>query len=54
MAGSTVSVPVILTPVLCMAQDDPSQAALTISTILFVSGIVTLLQSTFGTYRNIA
>lgn len=48
MASGTVSVPFILTPLMCMANDDPNKANI-ISTIMFVSGIVTLLQSTFGT-----
>ena len=48
MAGSTVAIPFILTPAICMAADNPDQANI-ISTLIFVSGIVTLLQSTLGT-----
>lgn len=48
MAGGTVSVPFILCPAMCILEDDPARAQI-ISTIMFVSGIVTLLQSTFGT-----
>jgi nucleobase transporter 1/2 len=47
MVGSTLSIPFIITPALCMEDDDPAKGYL-ISTIFFVSGIVTLLQSTFG------
>ena len=48
MVGSTISVPFIITPLMCMAEDDPDKANI-ISTLIFVSGIVTLLQSTIGT-----
>ncbi|CAG7834205.1 unnamed protein product [Allacma fusca] len=48
MAGSTVSVPFILCPKMCMVDDDPDKANI-ISTLIFTSGIVTLLQSTLGT-----
>eukprot|EP00094_Tigriopus_californicus_P011188 TCALIF_10797-PA protein Name:"Similar to Slc23a1 Solute carrier family 23 member 1 (Mus musculus)" AED:0.17 eAED:0.17 QI:0/0.91/0.84/1/0.83/0.76/13/482/578 len=47
MFGSTVSIPFIVCPALCMENDDPGRGYI-ISTIFFVSGLVTLLQSTFG------
>lgn len=43
----TASVPFILTPAMCMEDTDPARSQL-VSTIVFVSGIVTLLQSTIG------
>ncbi|OXA57747.1 solute carrier family 23 member 2 [Folsomia candida] len=48
VAGSSVSVPYILCPAMCMLDDDVGRAQL-ISTIMLVSGIVTIFQSTFGT-----
>ncbi|CAG7826765.1 unnamed protein product [Allacma fusca] len=48
MVGATVACPFFLTPALCMADDDPDKANI-ISTLIFVSGIITLLQTTFGT-----
>ncbi len=47
MFGSTVAIPLILSDALGIAGDPVKQAAL-ISTMFFVSGIVTLLQTTFG------
>ena len=47
MVGATLAIPFLITPALCMEDDDPSKGYI-ISTIFFVSGIVTLLQSTFG------
>ena len=47
MFGSTVSIPFILCPALCVEEDDPARGYI-ISTIMFVSGIVTFLQATFG------
>lgn len=47
MIGAIVSIPFILTPALCMAEDDPSRSYI-ISTMIFVTGIVTLFQTTFG------
>jgi nucleobase transporter 1/2 len=48
MAGSTVSVPFLLCPAMCLLEDDVGRAQI-ISTIMFISGIVTICQSTFGT-----
>ena len=42
-----MSLPFILCPHLCMENSDPANGYI-LSTIFFVSGIVTLLQSTFG------
>ncbi|XP_057376803.1 solute carrier family 23 member 1-like [Daphnia carinata] len=47
MFGGTISVPFILTPALCMEENDPVRSAI-VSTIIFVSGIITLLQCTIG------
>ncbi|XP_068231688.1 solute carrier family 23 member 2-like isoform X2 [Palaemon carinicauda] len=47
MVGSTITIPFILTPLMCMDDNDPARGAI-ISTIFFVSGLVTLLQCTFG------
>lgn len=47
MIGGTLSIPFILCPALCMRDDDPARGYI-ISTIFFVSGIVTLLQSVIG------
>ncbi|ROT85379.1 hypothetical protein C7M84_015655 [Penaeus vannamei] len=47
MVESTVSIPYLLTPLMCMAASDPARGSIA-STIIFVSGIVTLLQTTFG------
>ncbi|CAG7819612.1 unnamed protein product [Allacma fusca] len=48
MIGATVACPFFLAPAMCMAEDDPDKASL-ISTLVFMSGIITILQSTFGT-----
>ncbi|XP_064648212.1 solute carrier family 23 member 1-like isoform X3 [Lineus longissimus] len=47
MFGATVAIPLILANWLCMGDDNLARSEL-ISTIFFVSGIATLLQSTFG------
>ncbi|PNF20132.1 hypothetical protein B7P43_G04367 [Cryptotermes secundus] len=47
MIGAIVSIPFILTPALCMKDDDPARSHI-ICTMIFVTGIVTWLQSTFG------
>ena len=47
MFGATVSIPFILCPLLCIREDDPARGYI-ISTILFVSGLVTLLQVILG------
>uniref|UniRef100_A0A2P2I708 Solute carrier family 23 member 1-like n=2 Tax=Hirondellea gigas TaxID=1518452 RepID=A0A2P2I708_9CRUS len=47
MVGSTITIPFILTPELCIQQQDPARGYI-LSTIFFVSGIVTFLQSTVG------
>ena len=47
MFGGTVSIPFLLCPALCIEPDDPANGYI-ISTIFFVSGIVTLIQSTLG------
>jgi nucleobase transporter 1/2 len=47
MFGSTVAIPLLLAPAFGM-DDDPGALAKLISTMFFVSGITTLLQTTFG------
>lgn len=47
MIGAIVSIPFILTPALCMAEDDPARSHI-ISTMILVTGIVTFIQATFG------
>lgn len=47
MIGAIVSIPFILTPALCMAEDDPARSYI-ISTMIFVTGLVTLLQTMIG------
>lgn len=47
MIGAIVSIPFILTPALCMEDDDPARGHI-ISTMIFVTGIVTYIQVTFG------
>ncbi|XP_064614097.1 solute carrier family 23 member 1-like [Liolophura sinensis] len=47
MFGSTLSVPLVLAPHLCMAKDYLGLSQL-VSTTFFVSGICTILQSTLG------
>ncbi len=48
MLGATVACPFILTPALCMEDDDPNKASI-INTLVFMSGLITILQSTIGT-----
>ncbi|XP_022237906.1 solute carrier family 23 member 2-like isoform X2 [Limulus polyphemus] len=48
MFGSTVAYPYMITPKLCIQESDPARGYIT-STIFFVSGLGTLIQSTFGT-----
>ncbi|KAL0127507.1 hypothetical protein PUN28_003055 [Cardiocondyla obscurior] len=47
MIGAIVSIPFILTPALCMAEDDPARSYI-ISTMIFVTGLVTFIQTTIG------
>ena len=47
MFGATLTVPLLICPKMCLEKDDPNNAYI-ISTMFFVSGVVTLLQSTFG------
>lgn len=47
MIGAIVSIPFILTPALCMSDEDPNRGVI-ISTMIFVTGMVTLFQSTWG------
>jgi xanthine/uracil permease len=47
MIGSIMTIPFILTPALCMHYDDPAKSHI-ICTMIFVTGIVTWVQATFG------
>jgi len=47
MVGGTISVPFILTPAMCIEETDRVRSSI-VSTIIFVSGIVTLLQCSIG------
>ncbi|EDV23954.1 uncharacterized protein TRIADDRAFT_26265, partial [Trichoplax adhaerens] len=48
MFGSTVSLPFVLAAPLCIGNNNPLAISQLISTIFFMSGLATLLQSTFG------
>ncbi len=53
MLGATVSMAFLICPALCIEDDDPARGNI-LSTLFFVSGIVTFLQSTFGCrYRQL-
>lgn len=47
MIGAIVSIPFILTPALCMSDEDPNRGII-ISTMIFVTGLVTYFQATWG------
>ncbi|CAH2106025.1 unnamed protein product [Euphydryas editha] len=47
MIGAIVAIPFILCPALCMAETDPDRSNI-ISTMIFVTGLITWLQATFG------
>ncbi|GBP77126.1 hypothetical protein EVAR_99371_1 [Eumeta japonica] len=47
MIGAIVAIPFILCPALCMLETDPDRSNI-ISTMIFVTGLVTWLQTTFG------
>lgn len=47
MIGAIVSIPFILTPALCMEEENPAKG-LICCTMIFVTGLVTLIQSIFG------
>ncbi|KAH8307696.1 hypothetical protein KR044_009511, partial [Drosophila immigrans] len=47
MIGAIVSIPFILTPALCMSDEDPNRGII-ISTMIFITGIVTYIQATWG------
>jgi len=47
MIGAIVSIPFILTPALCMSDEDANRGII-ISTMIFVTGIVTYFQATWG------
>ncbi|KAJ0177484.1 hypothetical protein K1T71_007493 [Dendrolimus kikuchii] len=47
MIGAIVAIPFILCPALCMLETDPDRSNI-ITTMIFVTGLVTWLQATFG------
>jgi nucleobase transporter 1/2 len=47
MIGAVVAIPFLLTPALCMEDENPARGTI-ISTMIFVTGLVTLFQATFG------
>ncbi|XP_061377243.1 solute carrier family 23 member 2 isoform X2 [Danaus plexippus] len=47
MIGAIVAIPFILCPALCMQETDPDRSNI-ISTMIFVTGLVTWFQATFG------
>ncbi|XP_063534342.1 solute carrier family 23 member 2 [Cydia strobilella] len=47
MIGAIVAIPFILCPALCMRETDPDRSTI-ISTMIFVTGLITWLQATFG------
>ncbi|KAF9823639.1 hypothetical protein SFRURICE_009184 [Spodoptera frugiperda] len=47
MIGAIVAIPFILCPALCMSETDPDRSNI-ISTMIFVTGLITWLQATFG------
>ena len=47
MFGATVAIPLIVAPALCVGDDNVTKSEI-LGTLLFVSGLVTLLQSTLG------
>ena len=47
MIGATVAVPFILTPAMCIEETDPARSDI-VSTVIFISGLVTLLQCSVG------
>lgn len=49
MLGSTVALPSVLAPALCIGQGDMVATGELLGTLLFVSGFATVVQTTFGT-----
>lgn len=47
MIGAIVSIPFILTPALCMEDSNPARGTI-ICTMIFVTGLVTIFQATWG------
>ncbi len=53
MFGGTVAIPLIVAPSLCIADDNVTKGEL-LGTLLFVSGLVTILQATFGVRYSVS
>ena len=47
MFGATIAIPLIVAPAMCVGDDNVAKSEI-LGTLLFVSGIITLLQSTLG------
>ncbi|ROT67650.1 hypothetical protein C7M84_014272 [Penaeus vannamei] len=47
MVGGTISIPIIISSYLCLEESNPARGVL-VSTIIFMSGVITFLQATFG------
>ncbi|XP_063606595.1 solute carrier family 23 member 1-like [Penaeus indicus] len=47
MVGGTISIPIIISSSLCLEESNPARGVL-VSTIIFMSGIITFLQATLG------
>ena len=47
MVGGSLTIPFILFPKLCIEENDPARGYI-ISTVFFISGLITLMQTTFG------
>ena len=47
MIGATMSIALIVTPALCVPEDGVAKSEI-MGTLFFVSGLVTLLQTTIG------
>ena len=47
MFGATIAMPLIITPAMCIGDDNVGKSEV-IGTIFFVSGLVTILQTVIG------
>ena len=48
MFAGTLSIPLLITPAMCIGNDDVGKSEI-VGTVFFVAGLTTLLQTTFGT-----
>lgn len=47
MFGATIAIPLIVAPALCIGDDSVAKSEI-LGTLLFVSGLVTIIQTTVG------